>query len=275
MRRLTTLLAMLLPIQAIASEEAVGVISSVVAAPEETPPEPPAALPRPVVAPAPAPIAPALSEELPPPPRASFAPATSRFGVLLGMNSLHLGDPGAGLVVDTGALMRVETGLRWSPAGQPLGVELLWLHGSSSTQSFGAVDGLLTLQSVQVMASWHTPTVGPVRGYARGGTSLDFASVRVQGLEGIALHDSAVTVGVEGTGGLELLIPLAGDHQVGRHLAIYLDVGYAARLNRARFDGALPRAEASEPERIGFRPVDLGSLGLSGLVWRLGAALRI
>lgn len=219
----------------------------------------------------------------PPPPRSAtpFAPDASRFSGYLRMGELWITDPRFDLVAEDDVLSRIEVGGGYNPGWLDgnLALEAGYAFGRRQAPVFGFGTASLALHSIQAAAIYRYPTTARTRAFARGLVSLDFAALDLSGDgQGAELEDVATLLGLEGTVGWELLIPLGSsrtpDGRARRHLAFGVEAGYAYRPFEAEFSLARDVEDDVHPGRIERAASGLGSMDLSAWVLRLGGALR-
>lgn len=216
----------------------------------------------------------------PPESKTPFAPDASRFAAYLRYGQLWITDPRFDLVAGRDALARIEVGGGWTPGwlDGDLALEAGYAFGRTAAPLFDVGDASLALHSIQGAAIYRRPTSAWTRAFARGLVSLDFADFELSGDGGGKLEDVSTLVGLEGTLGWELLLPLGtrrtDDGRPLRHFALGVEAGYAFRPVEASFT---PERETDDDDRP--RPIDrvapeLGSMDLSSWVLRLGATMR-
>lgn len=210
-----------------------------------------------------------------------FSPDASRYAVYARWSSLWVTDPRFDLVAETDTLPRLEVGVGWVPgwAGDALALELGYAGGDRSASAFEFGEATLNLHSIQAAALYRWNTSAQTRAYGRGQVSLDFVHLAIDGDgQGTSLEDLALTMGLEGTLGWELLLPFGqkrtDDDRPLQHFAMGVEAGYAYRPLEPGF--ALEREREGEggPKPIERVAADLGGMDLSGWVLRLGIAYR-
>lgn len=218
---------------------------------------------------------------LPPESRAPFSPDASRFSTYLRLGELWITDPRFDLVATDDVMTRIEVGGGYAPGWLDgnLALEAGYAFGRREAPVFDFGDASLALHSIQAAAIYRRPTSAATRAFVRGQVSLDFAALEITGDgQGVELDDVATLLGLEGTLGWELLVPVGmsrtADGRPRRHLAFGVEAGYAYRPFEAEFSLARDVENDVRPGRIDRAEAGLGAMDLSSWVLRLGGALR-
>jgi hypothetical protein len=153
-----------------------------------------------------------------------------------------------------------------------LALTLDYVGASGGGTTFGSWQTSLAVHSFQAGALYRYPVVGPLRVFGRAAALLDADHLNLSaGDNALQLGQWAATAGALAGAGAEVVASPSPSWQLG----LVVEVGYALRFNEARFDRVQPSVDSgTSPAPVPFTPVDLGSLSLSGLQWRLGASVH-
>ena len=203
-------------------------------------------------------------------------PALADGSLFLRFGAAWITDRAFDLVAETDAAPQVLVGGGWG-ASDVLTLELAYGMLGASARSFGdAVESSLFVHQFQGAAVFHLPMSEHFAGRLRGAAAFEMASLDVEAVGGSALlEDFATGLGLEGTLGLELRLPVApGGDPGSTRLAFLVEAGWSWHPFGFDFDGAsVDRDGDADPPPLAAEAIDVGSLDLSGPLLRFGVSL--
>jgi len=129
----------------------------------------------------------------------------------------------------------------------------------------------LTVRTLQLGLIYRQPIRGPFLVYGRAVGLFDFDHMELWTTDdSLHLQQSTNTFGVEASVGGEVIAV----NWERASLGFDLEVGYALRFSAAHFDTMKPDDGGAKPAPVAFAPVNVGGINLSGIQWRLGAAVH-
>lgn len=201
-------------------------------------------------------------------------------GIYTRISSLVPGAEGFDLVSNIGALVRFEAGVEYAPLSPVEGfaIEAGVAAGAQTRRAFQAYDTLLGVTSVQVSGVFRLPIWRYFGAFGRVTGSVDWGHLSIrEGVQGTELDDVAVGFSGAGALGAQFAVPLGYTRsktlaRADQWLRFSVEAGYAVHTAMAFDDVRRDVDEDTDPRRVARVAVDAGSLRLSGVVWRLGAA---
>ena len=194
--------------------------------------------------------------------------------LFLRFGSAWVTDPAFDLVAEADATPQLLLGAGWE-ASDALTLELAYgLVASSATAFEEALESSLAVHQFQGAAVFRLPISDSFAGRLRGAAAFEMATLHIDGAAA-TLEDFATGLGVEGTLGLELRLPVSPsiDPWASR-LAFLVEAGWSWHPLGFDFGGAtVDRDEDLDPAPVAAGAIDVGSIDLSGPLLRFGAAL--
>lgn len=144
-----------------------------------------------------------------------------------------------------------------------------YVGGTLGGTSLGVFHADYEIHSLQLGLRYRLPVASFFSVYGRLAALLDFNGLHLTDAdESFHMSQWALTGGLEANVGAELTLYAWKAAQLG----LVLEFGYAQRFNEARFDKvALERVSKAAITPVA---VDVGSLNVSGIQWRLGAVVH-
>jgi hypothetical protein len=177
------------------------------------------------------------------------------------------------LIDGTDAVPVADLRAGFSPGWQGDRIELNvgYVRAGQGGTSFQTWQTELRTQTVQLGATYRYRFHVPFAVYGRAAWLVDFDRMELWTDDASPhLAQSTVTYGALAAGGGEAVIFDSGRAKVG----LCLEVGYALRFAPANFDHLLPDVGDPKPAPVQFTAVNAGKVDLSGVQWRLGAAVH-
>ena len=205
-------------------------------------------------------------------------PAAADVELLLRVGSIWVTDPSFDLVAETDAIPNLQIGAGIEAAG-PLTFELTYGLASSSAITFETFDASFTLHQFLGAARYDVPLSERWRAYGRGAAGVEIGVLRIDDVAGFdsvgALGDTALDLGLEGTLGIQLQLPIsASDNRWAARLAFLMEAGYGWRPFAMSFSEAdVSHDDDADPPPLRQGAIDVGELNLSGPILRFGASL--
>lgn len=202
-------------------------------------------------------------------------PAAADPNLALRLGSIWVTDPDFDLVSTSDAMPNLQLAVGWDSEG-PLSFEVAYGFSSASATTFEVIESSLFLHQFQGAAYYHLPLSPWWRAYGRGAAGLEVALLRLEDPSTAVLGDSALGLGLEGTVGIELRMPVsASADRWATTLGLTVEAGYGWRPLATSFaDASVEHDEDAEPRPIGVRGIDVGDVNLSGPILRFGGVMR-
>jgi len=202
-------------------------------------------------------------------------PAAADVDLVARLGSIWVTDRAFDLFSTTDAIPSVQIGAGWEGDG-PLSFELVYGFSGSAATTFDVLETRFFLHQFQAAALYRVPFSPNWRAFGRGAAGFELAGVRIEDPRATVLGDTAPGLGLEGTAGIELRLPIsASGNPWAASLGFTVEAGYGWRPIAASFDDArVDRDGDAEPPPVRAGPVDVGDLDLSGPILRFGGLLR-
>lgn len=188
------------------------------------------------------------------------------------MGSMWVTDPSLDLFGEVDALPQVVLGGGFG--GDALSFEVAYAFSGSSATSFQVVETNLLVHQFQGALLYRMPLGSGLHATARGAASFVLGTIDIGEVR--QLEDMATGLGLEGTLGTELRLPVAaGADPWATTLGFSVEAGYGwhpmpLTFGEARVGGD----DEARPAPLSGGAVDVGSLDLSGPLLRFGVALQ-
>jgi hypothetical protein len=204
---------------------------------------------------------------------AASAPApVPRWSLDMSLGGSYVTDRSFDLVSDVDALPSAELRVGLAPGWLNRHLELdlaLGIDGNSGS-TFQAWETSFTDWGVQLGLRYRQPLGHIFSAYGRVAGVVDLDRLRLStGGDSPALSQTVLSPGVQFGAGVEVQLASWS----GGRFGFTFEVDYVLHPAPARFDALTPDGDGA-PTPIAFVPVDAGSVNLSGLRWRLGAAVH-
>lgn len=203
---------------------------------------------------------------------AQAEPLDARWSVQASAGAAYVTDRSLDFIGGTDAMTVGDVRAGWAPWawGRVVELNLGYTGTSERGTTFGSFETDLTVRTLQLGATYRRALVGPLTGFVRVAGLLDFARMELwSGEDALRLSQSTRGLGGIGTAGVEAAVVRWPHAQLG----LVAEVGYALRT-AAKFDALSPDVGDPKPAPVAFTPVNAGTLSLSGIQWRLGAAVH-
>jgi len=202
-------------------------------------------------------------------------PAAADANLALRLGSIWVTDPDFDLVSTTDAIPSMQLAVGWDTGG-PLSFEVAYGFASSSAETFEVIQSSFFLHQFQGAAYYGVPLSDWWRAYGRGAAGLELGVLRLEDLSTTVLGASALGLGLEGTVGIELRMPVSGSgDRWATTLGLSVEAGYGWRPLAHSFDDAeVDHDEDAEPLPLRAGAIDVGDVNLSGPILRFGGVLR-
>jgi hypothetical protein len=148
-------------------------------------------------------------------------------------------------------------------------LDLGYAGGSLGGEALGTFKTNFEIHSLQLGVRYRQPIASFFSVYGRVAGLVDFNGLHLSDADAnVRLSQWATTGGLLFNAGAELDAFTWRGGAVG----FLLEFGYALRFNQARFDKI--SVDDTAKESVAFSPVNVGSLNVSGIQWRLGAVVH-
>lgn len=170
------------------------------------------------------------------------------------------------------ALTHVAASVTFAAAKGRLDVELAYETGGVGDSAHQSIPTQLSLQGFELGATWRYPLLQHLEPYAHLGGELDWVNLTL--IDTQHLTQTVANPGVNGLLGVQ--VPLSMGISAARPGTLLLDigVGYVLRPSYA-FHALSPQVAGRPADPVAQSPVDLGSMPMSGISYRIGVSFRI
>ncbi|MBS2032179.1 MAG: hypothetical protein JST54_30045 [Deltaproteobacteria bacterium] len=197
----------------------------------------------------------------------------SRWEVDASAGAAYVTDPSFDLVGGNDALAAANLRANFAPGWMQRRIEISagFQGNGEGGSTFETWQTSLTVRTLQLGLIYRQPLRGPFLVYGRAVGLFDFDHLELWTTDNsLHLQQTTHTGGVEASVGAEVIAVTWERASLGFNL----EVGYALRFAAASFDTLKPDDGSAKPTPVAFAAVNVGGINLSGIQWRLGAAVH-